>query len=59
MEYRIAVSLVELQNTRKKIIAIAFETGFPTLSSYNRAFKNLKGCSPRAWRGQNGSTTVG
>lgn len=36
--------------SRKKIIDIAFECGFTSMSSFNRAFKKIKGLSPTEFR---------
>lgn len=36
--------------SRKKIIDIAFECGFTSMSSFNRAFKKIKGISPTQFR---------
>ena len=37
-------------NPRLHIIDIAFESGFSSLSSFNRAFRKVKGCSPTEFR---------
>lgn len=37
-------------NSQKKIIDIAFECGFTSISSFNRAFKKIKGISPTEFR---------
>jgi len=41
-----------LISTDKRVLDIALETGFPTLSSFNRDFKKQLGSSPREWRKQ-------
>lgn len=33
-----------------KLIAIAFDSGFASLPSFNRAFRAIKGCAPGAYR---------
>jgi AraC-like DNA-binding protein len=33
-----------------KLIAIAFDSGFASLASFNRAFRAIEGCSPSAYR---------
>ena len=35
---------------KMRIVDIAFEAGFSSISSFNRAFKKIKGCSPSAFR---------
>lgn len=37
-------------NPQLHIIDIAFESGFSSISSFNRAFRKVKGCSPTAFR---------
>ncbi len=37
-------------NPRLHIIDIAFESGFSSISSFNRAFRKVKGCSPTEFR---------
>ena len=37
-------------NPRLHIIDIAFESGFSSISSFNRAFRRAKGCSPTQYR---------
>ena len=37
-------------NPRLHIIDIAFESGFSSISSFNRAFRKVKGCSPTQFR---------
>ena len=37
-------------NSGQKIIDIAFECGFTSISSFNRAFKKIKGLSPTEFR---------
>ena len=39
-----------LQNPRLQITSIAYDTGFRSLSQFNRTFKQLTGLSPRAYR---------
>ena len=39
-----------LRNGDMTVLAIAMETGFPTLSSFNRSFKSVMGATPREWR---------
>lgn len=47
---RIQMATAFLANTDKTILEIALETGYPSLSSFNRQFKAAMGRSPRAWR---------
>jgi len=37
-------------NPQLRITDIAFESGFSSISSFNRAFKKIKGCSPTEFR---------
>ena len=37
-------------NPRLRITDIAFESGFSSISSFNRSFKKIKGCSPTEFR---------
>ena len=37
-------------NPRLRITDIAFESGFSSISSFNRSFKKVKGCSPSEFR---------
>jgi AraC-like DNA-binding protein len=39
-----------LAGSARPIGRIAAECGFPTLSSFNRAFRATTGASPREWR---------
>ena len=38
--------------TDQPILDIAYASGFANLSNFNRRFKELKGCSPKAYRNQ-------
>ena len=33
-----------------KLIAVAMDSGFASLASFNRVFRDAEGCSPGAWR---------
>lgn len=46
-----------LIENNQPITDIAFESGFNNLSNFNRQFKNICGCSPRAFREQDGVFT--
>jgi len=48
--YRLKAAATLLKNTSKQVIEIAGQTGFPTLSHFNRLFKAYYGCSPLACR---------
>ena len=37
----------------KLVSEVAFETGFPNLSNFNRKFKNIKGVTPSKFRNSN------
>ena len=49
---RIAMAACLLSGTAQPVTAIAYETGFQTISSFNRQFQKRKKCSPREWRRQ-------
>lgn len=51
-ELRIRMAMGLLAGTRRPVLDISLEVGFPTLSSFNRHFKRLTGHAPRAWRKQ-------
>ncbi len=51
-QVRVVMSSAELKNSRKPIGMIAYESGFKTLSSFNRHFRKQTGVSPREWRGR-------
>ena len=48
-EYRIERSL-EYLNTKDSISTIAERTGFSDSNYYSKAFRKIKGCSPREYR---------
>ena len=37
-------------NSRLRVTDIAFESGFSSISSFNRAVRKVKGCSPTEFR---------
>jgi len=47
---RIQMATVLLADTDKTVLEISLETGYATLSSFNRQFKAAMGMPPRAWR---------
>ena len=47
---RIRLSETFFMNPQLRITDIAFESGFSSISSFNRAFKKIKGCSPTEFR---------
>jgi AraC-like DNA-binding protein len=47
---RIKQACDELRKTNDSISAIAIKSGFTTLSTFNRNFKNVMGISPKEWR---------
>lgn len=49
---RIQMAATMLKNTENKIIDIAADTGFPTLSSFNRLFRRIMRKPPRRWRNE-------
>ena len=48
--YRLKAAATLLQNTSRQILDIAVQTGFPTLSHFNRSFKKQYSCSPWNYR---------
>lgn len=42
--------LLEDRDSDDKLIAIALDSGFASLASFNRAFRAIEGCSPSAYR---------
>ncbi len=51
--YRISMAACLLTGTKAPVTQIAYDTGFQTLSSFNRQFQKRKECSPREWRKRN------
>jgi AraC-like DNA-binding protein len=51
-ERRIQAAMQQLQTTDHKILTIALESGFGTLSHFNRVFKQRIGIAPGAYRRQ-------
>jgi len=47
---RLQMAVVLLTDTDKTILEISLETGYATLSSFNRQFKSATGKSPSVWR---------
>lgn len=48
--YRISKALRLLASTTDPITEIAFKTGFESIKTFNRVFKQIKACSPRQYR---------
>lgn len=51
-QYRIRIACQLIYQNDKPLNKIAGDVGFSTLSSFNRNFHKLLGCSPREWRKQ-------
>lgn len=49
-DYRISMAGNMLRTSEKKVVEIAMDCGFPTLSCFNRQFRAKTGASPREWR---------
>ena len=47
---RVKLAEILFRNPRLRITDIAFESGFSSISSFNRSFKKIKGCSPTEFR---------
>jgi AraC-like DNA-binding protein len=50
IRFRLNIATVLLKNSDEQILTIAEETGFPTLSNFNRHFKETFKVSPRQFR---------
>ncbi len=50
MLQRVNAAQLLLTNSDKSITEIAFASGFKSISSFNRVFKQYRGCSPREYR---------
>lgn len=48
--YRISKALHYLENTTNPITEIAFQSGFESIKTFNRIFKQYKGCSPSVYK---------
>jgi len=49
-ELRVRMAAARLHATNEKVLVIAGDAGFTTLSSFNRAFRQLMKLTPRQWR---------
>ena len=49
-EYRIYKAADLLKNTKKPVLELAYETGFNSISLFNRTFKRLTGKTPLQYR---------
>jgi len=49
-ELRVRMGTIRLRTTKEKILTIAEDVGFPTLSSFNRSFRQIMKMTPRQWR---------
>ncbi|MBR7120526.1 MAG: helix-turn-helix transcriptional regulator [Lentisphaeria bacterium] len=48
--YRMKVAMSLLKNSNLQVVNIAYQSGFPTLSHFNRVFKKEMGCTPVEYR---------
>lgn len=51
--YRLKVAATKLASSQDSILRVAFDSGFPTLSNFNRQFKATYNQSPREYRREN------
>ena len=49
-QLRVEAAINQLLTTEMSMIAIAADTGFTSLASFNRQFKAITGFSPRDWK---------
>ncbi len=49
-ELRVRMAATRLHSSNEKVVVIAGEVGFATLSSFNRAFRQIMKLTPRQWR---------
>lgn len=49
-EYRVEDAKALLKQTRMKVEDVAYEAGFNSLTSFNRTFQELAGCTPSQYR---------
>lgn len=48
--YRVKQAEKLLRSTEKSVLEIALDSGFNSLTTFNRIFKKIKGCSPSYYR---------
>ena len=53
LQIRVSISCFDLINTHLPVTEIAYKNGFQNISHFERAFKRLKGVSPRDFRAKN------
>lgn len=58
-EVRIRHAAEMLRNTSEPVKTIAYESGFSTLTNFNRQFKKKIGCTPSEWRDCHGESAEG
>lgn len=56
---RIQMATALLESTGAAVLEIAQRVGYRTLSSFNRHFRRISGCSPRQWRQRSSSAAGG
>ena len=56
-DFRMKAATALLENSRRSILDIALSSGYPTLSNFNRQFKERHGMPPRQWRRTHGGIT--
>jgi AraC-like DNA-binding protein len=49
LAHRVSMAMAELRRGVKTVDMVAMESGFPSLSSFLRKFRDVTGKSPRAW----------
>jgi AraC-like DNA-binding protein len=57
-ELRVGCAAQLLTGTDQSVVEIGFNSGFGDYSNFNRQFKRIKGCAPRAFRQQFSSSPI-
>jgi AraC-like DNA-binding protein len=58
MEIRLAMAITRLHSSDDPIAKVALDSGFSTISSFNRMFRSKMNCTPRQWKARAPSRTL-